>query len=69
MAQLQTWLREASNNDSIDSLVQRCHVAANRIDALEADVKILLEGKPLVTNPTKAPIVQHFDYRKILRWK
>jgi len=69
MTQLQAWLREASNNDTIDSLVQRCHVAANRIDALEADVKKLLEGRPLITKPIKAPIVQHLDFRKILRWK
>jgi len=38
MKNITKWLREVSSSDSIDSLIQRCHVAANTIDAQERDL-------------------------------
>jgi len=65
---LQRWLREASSSDNIDSLVQRCHVAANRIDSLEralAEIHLVNTPAPQLSSSTLLTA----NLKRMLRWK
>ena len=51
MTDLRKWLREAAAHDSIDTLIQRCNVAASEIDRLNTVIKDMqMERIELIRN-------------------
>jgi len=72
MSRLSNWLREASANDSTDSLITRCNVAANHVDAVDKNLeeyKTLVDKALKTSEEFKNLYKRTFDYRVLCRIK